>query len=228
MSSNVPERFGPEDLLVERGLFDIYKKCKRLPRGWFNSAASGVVAVALIAHMLMTTADASQIAQYVRSLLDVGLGFAASILGFLLAGFAIFATMTKPALLVKMARTPYKDTGLSYLKVNYFALMEVFIVYSWFVAACFLGKLFLIPGGSICFALEHLHADVPTIKVYLAKAAYVLLGTAFIYLVLLLSCFIFNVYHIVMTGIRWDVEETIRSESRGDDAPPAQQNPCVE
>lgn len=71
-------------------------------------------------------------ASLVHSIAGFGYSFSLSILGFLIAGFAIFATLTKPDLFIILAQIPYKkngqDTGISRLQFIFFNFLNVFTV----------------------------------------------------------------------------------------------------
>lgn len=209
--ANAPD-FDSSDILQEKSLFAIWQKCRRLPRNWFNVVTTLLVVVLLTGHVVLTRNTTSELAQSVRDICDTGLNFSASILGFLLAGFTIFATMTRPDLMIRMAKKRHEGSNLSYLKYNYFALMEVFILYAVFVALCFLVKLFLGKGSGICHLINEHTVDSVQVRYWLVRIAYVFIGTSFIYLILALKSFIFNVYHIVMTGLKWEMWQQEQKE----------------
>ncbi|MCL5102957.1 MAG: hypothetical protein M1133_02420 [Armatimonadetes bacterium] len=215
--SNQPEDssgdFDSSDLLKEKSLYAIWKKCRRLPRNWFNGVATVLVALLLTLHVSMGSRSISDTADEIRSICDLGVGFGASILGFLLAGFTIFATMTKPDLMIRMARRKHEGSGLSFLKYNYFALMEVFILFTCFVAMCLIGRLVLARGGGISAMIDEHTVNPALVRCWLVRVGFVFLGTAFVYLLLALKSFTFNIYHITMTGLKW---EMVRDEERAE------------
>lgn len=59
----------------------------------------------------------------------MGFSFSINTLGFLIAGFTIFATISKPRMMLAMMGHTNKETGLPTLKYNFFAFMQVFIAY---------------------------------------------------------------------------------------------------
>jgi hypothetical protein len=202
--------FDPSDLLKERNLWNIYWLSWKLPVSWFNLISSWFLLVILGFHMWFSEKTTSVMAEEVRSLVDTGFNFAGSILGFLIAGFTIFATLNKPDLFKAMARKRHK-TGLSYLKYNFFTFMKVFIHYISFVATCLLIKLLASPSGTISAGIDFLNIYISSLKIVAIKhtivaIGFALLGTWFFYLIMLLKSFIFNVYHIVMTAVRWEFE----------------------
>jgi hypothetical protein len=213
MTRNLPDDFGSSDLLKENDLKDIYLACRHLPRSKFCTSATLAILLLLTLHTWLAQQSASQVADTLRMVCDAGLNFGASILGFLIAGFTIFATMTRPDLLLYMGRKQEKQSRLSYLKYNYFALMEVFILYGIFVAVCLFTRIFLPTGSGLCRLIRQLPPDS---QYWLPRIGYVFIGTLFFYLILMLMFFIWNVYHIVMTGLTWDMLEYENEKRRAE------------
>ena len=139
----------------------------------------------------------------------MGFSYAISILGFLIAGFTIFATLTKPDLLLRMMDKIHEDTGLTYLKYNYFVFIRVFIFYLLISALYLFGILFCGEDGFVT-KLIGLIPECGIIKINLIKISYICLTTSMVFLVLLLKVFIFNIYHITMNNLRWEHYEQTR------------------
>lgn len=125
---NTPS-FDPKDLTKEKRLWDIYIASKRIPFSRFNAITTAFVFILLLANSWFTTQPVEETIELVRDLSRTGLAVALSTLGFLLAGFTIFATVTQPSLSLRMAEIAHPDSGLSYLKHNYFVFLRVFIYY---------------------------------------------------------------------------------------------------
>jgi len=143
----------------------------------------------------------------IRSLADLGLGFGSTILGFLIAGFTIFSTLTKPELFRRLYERRHEPSGLTYLKVNFFTFAEVFVVYSFTLVACYLVKIF---GGANGLAASIVKTSALNPingyyldKTWIANVSWVLFCTLLFYSLLALKSFIFNTYHTVMTSIVW-------------------------
>jgi hypothetical protein len=196
-----------KDLLKEKNLWQIYKGCRKLPRNKWNKEGVFIVFSLLFVYAFFSPNSVSTLASQVREWADLGIGFASSILGFLLAGFTISATVTKPDLLVAMSRKLHEPSGLSYLKYNYFALIEVFIVYLVFVGLCVGVKIFGAPNGPVSNVLFYLPFQLEWLKRFFVIVGVVSVGTGFFGLIIILQSFIFNIYHFVMTGIRWELEK---------------------
>lgn len=204
--------FDPADLTKEKSLFDVYRLCRRLPRRPSRTVFESCVLALLVLYAAITDESTSILAERVRVWADTGFAFSVAILGFLLAGFTIFATMTRMDLAVEMAKTIHKRTGLSYLKYNFAAFLSVFIKYLAFVAAYICLRLFAAPGGLVSIVLGEITETPQLEKRIIVLVGIVGVGFFLMHLVVTLSAFVFNVYHAVMTAIRWEIE-------RGDNTP---------
>jgi len=197
--------FDPAELTKERNLLDIYRQSRKITSSGFNQVASAIVLCLLLTYVLASS-NVHVIARNVRELADLGFNFTVGILGFLLAGFTIFATVSKTKLLKTMAVTQHKESGLSYLKYSFFAFMKVFIVYLAFATLCLLIKIIGGPEGPVTLLITWMPSGVRTLKRVVASISLIVVGTWFFFLLMVLKSFIFNVYHIVMTAIRWEFE----------------------
>lgn len=198
--------FNPEDLTKERNLFDIYRQLRLMQAGFFNNLCTFLVCVLLILYSFYTSESSHELADKVRSLSEFGLNFAASILGFLIAGFTIFFTISKTDLFLALAKTEHRASKLSWLKYSFFAFMEIFIIYIAFLFLCVLVKIFAAPHGVITIFLSNFPNQIEKTKKIIASIGMIVIGTWFVYLIIVLKSFIFNVYHIAMTSIRWEWE----------------------
>lgn len=197
-----------QDLLREKSLWAIYRQCVRsLTPSSFNLVATMLVFLLLVCDASYFPENFPKRIALIRSMADMGISLGSTVLGFLIAGFTIFATLSKPELFLRMHQTRFGETGLSYLQVNFFTFVEVFVVYIFFVAICLVFKLFGSEGGLLASLLKAsslrpiygYSAD----KVWWANIAFVLMGTIAFYSVLALKSFIFNTYHTVMTSVVW-------------------------
>ncbi len=196
------------ELLAEKSLWQIYRQCVRwLKPSFFNIGATLAVFIVLACDCIFFPENAQKRITLIRSLGDLGLGMGTTVLGFLIAGFTIFATLSKPELFLRMHQTKYKETELSYLQVNFFTFVEVFVVYIFFVVICLAVKLFAGEGGLVISLIKYF--EVHTIGGYTLVRApwistgFVMLGGLTFYVLLALKSFIFNTYHTVMTSVVW-------------------------
>jgi hypothetical protein len=195
------------DLLKEKNLLAIYKASRiSLAFNRFNFYCTLFVGGILSTYAYSTSEDATLLAGKLQKLSEFGFSFSASILGFLIAGFTIFATVADKDMFINMAKTPYPNSSLSYLKYNFFALMDTFLIYMGFIIICTLIILLGGPSGPISMIFKLVGGELfyPEVKRFSLGVALAVLGTYFFYLIMVLQSFIFNIYHIVMTGIAWE------------------------
>ncbi|MEW8073919.1 MAG: hypothetical protein AB2826_26240 [Candidatus Thiodiazotropha sp.] len=197
--------FKPKNLTSEKKLWDIYIASRRIPFSRFNVITTAIVFLLLTANSWLTTQPISETIEFVRKLSDTGLAVTLSTLGFLLAGFTIFATVSQPSLSLRMAEISHPVSGLSYLKHNYFIFLRVFIYYLLFSLFCLFIIIFCHKGGLIPL-LASLSPYPEKAKFALVKISYILLFTGYYFLIMQLKSFIFNIYHAVMTSLRWKAE----------------------
>lgn len=199
-----------KDLFDEKSLGGIFlKSVLRLSHSLFNTVTTCAVLALLALHALYFDTKLLSLAATVRSMADVGLSFGSSILGFLIAGFTIFATLTKPSLFIMMYKNVHPKSGLNYLKHNFFAFIEVFVVYLVFLGGCLLIKIFGGPDGALLQFLKFVacrtDSELDTLKEIVIKGAYIVTGTFLYYSLVSLKSFVFNIYHIVITSIVWEM-----------------------
>jgi hypothetical protein len=194
--------FDPSELTKEKSLWDIYVLSLRIKSSRFNKITIIFSTVFLFYYTFMLHNNNILLSE-IRSLSLFALNLSITVLGFLIAGFTIFATLSKPDMLLKMMEHIHKETGLPFLKYNFIAFVRVFIYY---IAIIFFYIFIILLGnknGLISITLNYLPM-APLIKDIIIKFSYIAVGSSLIYLVLLLKTFIFNIYSIVMNQLRWE------------------------
>ena len=195
--------FDPSELTSEKSLWDVYKLSRRLLPGKFQVGVVLLITILLGINSFVLSQDANVILQDVRRWAEMGFSFSITTLGFLITGFTIFATLSKPAMMLAMMDHTNIETGLPTLKYNFFAFMKVFIAY---IAFAFLFLMVVLLGqkdgmlGNIIDFFPH----SSSVKLILIKTFYAIVGGSFVYLLLLLNSFVYNIYSIVMNSLRWD------------------------
>lgn len=192
----------PKALMDEKSLWAIYAKARRIPVSSFNFWATLIVFVLVSLQYCMLEISLDDKLKIVREFSTMSIGLVVSVLGFILAGFTIFATISQPDMLVAMSRHRHEKSQLSYLKNNFFIFMRVFIYYLSYTVFCLLVIVFAVKGGLVHKVVQ-LSPISWKISEWLVGAAYVMLYTGFFFLLMQLKSFIYNVYHTVMTAIRW-------------------------
>lgn len=189
-------------LTDEKSLWAVYIKSRRIPFNSFNFWTTITVTALVTVQYCLLDISLSEKLKIVREFAPLAMGVVISVLGFILAGFTIFATISQPDMLVAMSRHRHETSGLSYLKNNFFIFMRVFIYYLAYTVACLIIMIFGIKGGIIQKLVE-LSPIARHIQEWLVGAAYVFLYGGLFFLLVQLKSFIYNVYHSVMTAIRW-------------------------
>ena len=197
--------FEPKDLTKEKSLWDVYIESRKIPSSRFNDLTTLAVATLLILNAYLTKTPIKELLELVRKSSDAGLAISLSTLGFLISGFTIFATISQPALSIKMSEIRHPESNLSTLKHNYFIFLRVFIYYLCFAFFCLLITMLGHQGGLVALAVSYFDC-MPLLKPVLVKTSYVILFTGYFYLLIQLKSFIFNIYHAVMTSLRWKAE----------------------
>jgi hypothetical protein len=125
---------------------------------------------------------------------NAGLGLASTILGFLIAGFAVVCTILRPRTVLALQRLRNKEHGMSELKLMFVIFGNVFVQY---LALLFWSIVVLVFGGKngpaegMGLILSKIHWMVPFCLLHLL---FVLWGTWLIALVLALKSFVYNLY----------------------------------
>ena len=208
----------PADLLThEDSFYQIWQSSRHLRPGWFNLATTVLLACLLIAFVLLTSEPIFATAERMRSWADTGSGFAISILGFLIAGFTVFATITKPELFIAMAKKENEKYHIDYLRYSFYSFMQVFIHFMLFLGLCFAIKMLASTNGPISvllFSFSHLRVEgyslnLTLTKVWLIKAGLVITGAYMAYCLLLLKSFILTTYKVTLLSIAWSWSEEL-------------------
>ena len=200
-------QFDPTELTREKSLWDVYKQARRIRPSWLQNFANIGALVLLSVNSFLLNPDTQYLLIDLRTWASNGFNFTITTLGFLIAGFTIFMTVAKPEMMLAMMDHIDQETKLPTLKRNFFAFMRVFIAYLICAGGYLVVMLFGQPHGVIA-SLIHLLPESECIRNISIKIAYVLVGTSFVYLLLMLKSFIFNVYMIVMNFLRWEYEKS--------------------
>ena len=197
--------FNGKHLTEEKKLWDVYVQSRRIPSNRFNAITTSFVFLVLAANAVFTSQTSFEILNLVRALAENGFTIAFIAIGFLLTGFTVFSTITQPSLFLAMAKVTNPESGLSYLKHNYFVFLRVFIYYLGFAVFSLSIMAFGHPGGAMPTLVSYFPSS-DFFEVLLVKACYVVILTWYYFLVVQLKSFLFNIYHSVMTSLRWEHE----------------------
>jgi len=195
--------FDEKLLTSEKSLWDIYLLSRKIGGSKIQNFIVLLVAVLLSVNAFHFESSVGVLLTDVRQWAEIGFSFSVTTLGFLIAGFTIFATLSKPDMMLAMMDHINKETQLPTLKYNFFTFMKVFIFYIVFSVIYLMIILFAQSGGLFSNLFEYV-LSCDQLKIASIKIIYIVVGTSFIYLVLLLKGFVFNIYAIVMNFLRWE------------------------
>ncbi|MCA2374801.1 hypothetical protein ATU3B_24550 [Agrobacterium genomosp. 3 str. CIP 111-78] len=194
-------------LTKEKTLFDVYKQARLVAstRSNFIVAMSSALLVFALTtinmHFFPQFDHRVSLATGVRVVAETGFSFTSTLLGFLISGFAIFASITKPEVFVVLAQIPHKKGDMSRLHFIFFNFLFVFIHYLIFLGICIIIKTVGYPRGPLSEILAVLYYEIPqhaslvTGIIFSGMVGY----TAF--LIVLLKSFIWNMYQAILITI---------------------------
>jgi hypothetical protein len=206
-----------DDLFSEKSLFRIY----RLAPSFFSNRFNTVVATSTfcllacfsVAHICvprLRDTVAIQFSDTFSSWANAGVSLAGTILGFLIAGFAILCTILRPETMLILHKLTNKTYGMSELKLLFVVFVDVFVQ---FLALLFWSVAVLVFGGKqgpaavLGAQLARLHWLIPFC---LLHAIFTLWGTWFVALILTLKSFIYNLYQSLLLSLADVVDEAQR------------------
>lgn len=196
----------PISFTKEKSLWQIYVQSRKIPTSKFNLITTSIVFMVAMTSWL-SDQDTAETIRSVRDMSSTCFNASLTILGFLVAGFTIFATLTNARMFIQMGQIRERETnsGLTYLKKSFFILIRVFIYYLLFSVACFFILALGGRGGFVSFIVT-LSEHQENVRFAIAKMAYVFIITAQYFLLMQLKSFIFNIHHSVMSNLRWQAE----------------------
>ena len=208
-----------EELFDERNLWQVSLQARKLTGSKFNRWVTrlGLLLIGggIVYGMYCTEPrliTPTNIIAWMREWSSTGIGFATSILGFLIAGFSIFASVTNKRLFIALAQMNYEDTGVSQLKFIFFNFVIVFLHYLTFLGICLIVDLFFPSGGPFSLIAQRVLGGHKLLEEVLSLIGAVTIGGWFIYIVLMLKSFIWNLYQAVLLAIAAEAEFADRSK----------------
>jgi hypothetical protein len=201
----IEEDLQPKSFTQEKSLWAIYRKARRIPSNKFNVVTTTIVFLAACLTCWLSENDIPTTLKFVRDSATLSFNACLTLLGFLVAGFTIFATISNPNMLVRMGELRHGESGLSWLKYTFFSLIRAFIYFIVFTIFCFLIIFEGSTGGLISLLVKW--SQFPhEISFAIVKISYVLIITGQYFILMQLKSFIFNIYHTVMATLRWRAE----------------------
>jgi len=199
------------DLFAERSLWKIYLKSGSVYQNRFNCITLIVVSVALTAFSIFDLAhepssDRIDLRAIFSTWANVGLSYAATILGFLVAGFSVVvaALNTETAVLLRRIHRPGQD--LDELRLMFVNFVSIFAPYTAFIFWCVLYLVGGSPNGPMEFAWRMMHGVREWLPFAVSHALFVVWGVWFLVLVLKMKSFIYNLYQTLLLGLADSME----------------------
>lgn len=195
----------PKYFTKEKSLWAIFRQSCRIPANKFNLLSTFFVFFLAVFSVCVSPREIADIASFVRDSAALSFNASLAILGFLVAGFTIFATISNPNMLISMGGLRHPESGLSWLKHTFFLLIRVFIYYLSFSIFCFFIIFFGAKGGLISVLID-MSPRASNLKFLVVNFSFVLLVSWQFFLLVQLKSFIFNIYHSVVASLRWKAE----------------------
>lgn len=123
-----------DDITAEGSLWETFVSARQLKSTKFNFRARAIILIISCGLTIFALGNASKIPNkvLVGTLMWMSssvFSFSVGVLGFLIAGFSVFVTLSDRALLIELAKTYYEDTGISVFKYIFFSFLVVFVYY---------------------------------------------------------------------------------------------------
>jgi hypothetical protein len=201
-----------DKLFQEKTFSSVYLKARKVCSNRVNSGAALATFVLFAIYLIgnhqsqMRWASLSAIITTIRAIGDVGLTVTTQLLGFLIAGFAIFASITKPEIFILLANLPHTKGDITRLQFIFFNFLFVFIHFILLLSASVFVKVALPPGGPLSGVLQSIGASDP--HALSISAAIFLCGISawLVFILMLLKSFIWNMYQSILLAIAADAE----------------------
>ncbi len=196
---------GPlDDLLDEENLYRAWSASRRTGTDNINKWVPVAIAVIVFALLVFVKPSNSLLVNQWENWLGIMSGFMVTMLGFLVSGFAIFSSMNRPSMFAVMAKVADRDAPqFSYLKGIFLRLLRVFAEY-WFVMVAVLLLQMLTKRDAPLFVIVDLIHNTNTKNTLLIVVSSLSVWV-FVYTLMLLQSFIFNIYQFVMACVVCDV-----------------------
>lgn len=186
----------------------MYWKARRVGSSTTNSAVA-VLAAAILPviavvgwHLGSSPLPTAALGGIVLQVAETGFTFTTAILGFLITGFSVFSSITRPEIFAALAKLPHTDGDISRLKFIFFNFLLVFIHY---VAFLGLSIAVIIVASGLPSPVAHIiRLKIcgwdGAIYCLIVFATSVTIGWL-AFLVMLLKSFIWNIYQAVLVVI---------------------------
>ncbi|WP_249554518.1 hypothetical protein [Shewanella sp. 8A] len=192
-----------EEITSLNGFAKLYRKTREIKTSPLL-IKSFFIALALITALnfdVNTEANliASKIVEYSENLINWGV----SILGFILAGYSIYATLTDKKLNLALAMVKHPNYDMSYLMYTHLVFIKVIIEITVICVITFFAKITFDSFSTQLLIKNH---DSTILLNYLLIFTLSIIQSLLNLILMICLVFIYNVYHSIMTSIRWFAE----------------------
>jgi len=202
--SSEPQLPDLSELFSERSLWEIFRKSPPFYRNFFNLLTVLAALLCLTAFVVTRVVCGAESLEFHKIFFDwanAGIVITSTILGFLLAGFAVLFTLLRPETILRLQQVKRAGEQLSELKLIFFVFIDVFVHYLAFLFWCVLVLIFGGDNGPAHFAMRVLEVALPGTTVAVSSTIFVLWGTWFVLLILKLKSFVYNLYQALLLGV---------------------------
>lgn len=156
--------------------------------------------------------DFSKIPNTIRSETSLGVSYTSSILGFLISGFTLFFALISKDQVNKLieTNTPLKKETIkpiSCMRMILYSFMYVFIHYVLFLIFCLSISLLFPEGGPLRYITTYVFSHNESLMKIFCLSLFSFLSGWFIYIVMLLKSFIWNLYQTITLSIALGCQE---------------------
>ncbi|WP_028108885.1 hypothetical protein [Ferrimonas futtsuensis] len=189
------------ELTSESNFWKLYIIIRRIKSGTDTKVISLLSFILIFLLNVNTEGDVVYLSDEIQKVSGNIIGWSVSIVGFILAGYSIYSTLSDKEFQLSMSKFHDKKNGVSHLKSSHCVFIKVVVDIISLTLITYLYSLFMktdIPmQASNVFVF-----GVSVYKVYLYFTLS-LLQSFFVLILLMCKSFIYNVYHSIMTSIRW-------------------------
>lgn len=193
------------ELYRHRSLWQVYKDAfLYIQRAKINTRilAGSLLGLTIISGISCLVLPPENLKTFISSICDFCLSYTLSILGFLVTGFAIFASVTRPELFVMLAKMPDRadDKHLSKLQNVFFNFLTVFINFFGLLCISLFIKVTYLLIDALPEEMKYKIIRSDPFDLLLA-IEFIVVGTWLISSLLRLKSFIWNLYQSVVLSI---------------------------
>ena len=164
----------------------------------FISSAAGSIFVSLVYDKIILI---SRVVDISRQIATYGGNVSVCILGFLITGFSIFATMIKPKLFHALAKFRIKGRRISEFKFVFYNFLYIFANYIIYLLICSCCIIFMAKGSPVWYAGIIFYRTNRVFVDAFGSLFLSFLVAYTVYIVLLLRGFVWNLYQSILFAI---------------------------